>query len=278
MPTTLRHLIADDRRGALTPDARGFSSFVDDDRATELRSEARFDGWYGSFYDRVIMHPRLRSLIGLVLWGRRASIRHLDPLIVDLMSTLPDARSSSDEDTDGSGDDGSGGSSSSSSTIIDLPAGGGTSLPLFARHGTSATIVECDLSAVMLERAIARWTLEAADVNALFVRCDAFELPFADDSADAVISLNGLHCMPDHGRFLASLRRVLKPGASAFITTMVATRSPRHRLVAAIAQRAGVLPGPLPTHMEVVALAAAAGFADCVALGGKGIEAFQLTA
>jgi len=257
VPTTLTELITDEQRRALKPDARGFSSFIADaDRPASQRSESHFDGWYGGFYDRVVMNPRLRRIIGLSLWGREAAIRHLDAIIDALIATLPEH--------DG--------------IVIDLPAGGGTALPLFAERQSTATIVECDLSATMLERAIARWTSEARGVNALFVRCDAYDLPFAEQCADAVVSFNGLHCMPSHDGFLTSLRRLLRPGASAFITTMVATRSPRHRAVAAIARRMGVLPGPLPTHDEIVALAKAAGFASCASLGGRGIEAFQLTA
>ncbi|MBC7644813.1 MAG: methyltransferase domain-containing protein, partial [Thermoleophilia bacterium] len=101
--------------------------------------------------------------------------------------------------------------------------------------------------------------------------------PFAAHCADAVVSFNGLHCMPDHEGFLRSMRRILRPGASAFITTLVATRSPRHRAVAAMAQQMGILPSPPPTHDEVVARAAAAGFTSCTSLGGRGIAAFQLT-
>jgi SAM-dependent methyltransferase len=45
-----------------------------------------------------------------------------------------------------------------------------------------------------------------------FVQGDAQNLPFADGSLDVVINVEASHCYPDFTRFLAEVRRVLRPG------------------------------------------------------------------
>jgi ubiquinone/menaquinone biosynthesis C-methylase UbiE len=45
-----------------------------------------------------------------------------------------------------------------------------------------------------------------------FVQGDAGNLPFADESFDAVINVEASHCYPDFPRFLTEVARVLRPG------------------------------------------------------------------
>jgi ubiquinone/menaquinone biosynthesis C-methylase UbiE len=45
-----------------------------------------------------------------------------------------------------------------------------------------------------------------------FVPGDAENLPFPDQSFDAVINIESSHCYPDFPRFLAEVARVLRPG------------------------------------------------------------------
>ena len=45
-----------------------------------------------------------------------------------------------------------------------------------------------------------------------FVQGDAQNLPFPDNSFDAVINVEASHCYPDFPRFLSEVARVLKPG------------------------------------------------------------------
>ena len=45
-----------------------------------------------------------------------------------------------------------------------------------------------------------------------FVQGDAENLPFPDNSFDAVVNVEASHCYPDFPRFLAEAARVLKPG------------------------------------------------------------------
>lgn len=48
--------------------------------------------------------------------------------------------------------------------------------------------------------------------NLTFEVADAMSLPYADDSFDAVIIANALHIVPDPGRVLREIDRVLRPG------------------------------------------------------------------
>jgi SAM-dependent methyltransferase len=48
--------------------------------------------------------------------------------------------------------------------------------------------------------------------NLEFVQGDAENLPFADQSFDAVINVEASHCYPNFPRFLAEVARVLRPG------------------------------------------------------------------
>jgi ubiquinone/menaquinone biosynthesis C-methylase UbiE len=45
-----------------------------------------------------------------------------------------------------------------------------------------------------------------------FVHGSAEELPFADQSFDAVVNVEASHCYPELPRFLAEVARVLRPG------------------------------------------------------------------
>ena len=48
--------------------------------------------------------------------------------------------------------------------------------------------------------------------NLTFEVADAMNLPYADDSFDAVIIANALHIVPDPGKVLRGIARVLRPG------------------------------------------------------------------
>jgi ubiquinone/menaquinone biosynthesis C-methylase UbiE len=57
-----------------------------------------------------------------------------------------------------------------------------------------------------------------------FVQGDAENLPFADQSFDAVINIEASHCYPRFPRFLAEVARVLRPGGHFLYTDL----RPRH--------------------------------------------------
>lgn len=67
-----------------------------------------------------------------------------------------------------------------------------------------------DLSPGMLDRA--RTNAAALAVDAKFVRATAVDLPYADDTFDAVVTRGVLHHLHDVSAALAEWRRVVKPG------------------------------------------------------------------
>lgn len=93
--------------------------------------------------------------------------------------------------------------------ILDLAAGTGTSTEPFAKLGADA--VACDFSLGMLKVGKKR----LPHLN--FVAGDALNLPFADNSFDAVTISFGLRNVADTKRALQELYRVTKPGGRMVI-------------------------------------------------------------
>jgi SAM-dependent methyltransferase len=81
-----------------------------------------------------------------------------------------------------------------------------------------------DLSPGMVEAARHRVTASSAVELADARVADAQELPFGDDAFDVVIANHMLYHLPDPGRAVTELARVLRPGG----TLVAATNGPRH--------------------------------------------------
>jgi ubiquinone/menaquinone biosynthesis C-methylase UbiE len=71
-----------------------------------------------------------------------------------------------------------------------------------------ASYVGLDLNPTGIEFCRSRHKLDGLE----FEQGDAQELPFADESFDAVINIESSHLYPRFPRFLAEVERVLKPG------------------------------------------------------------------
>jgi demethylmenaquinone methyltransferase / 2-methoxy-6-polyprenyl-1,4-benzoquinol methylase len=94
-------------------------------------------------------------------------------------------------------------------TVLDLAAGTGTSSEPLADAGVR--VVPCDLSLGMLGVGKRRRP------DLAFVAGNALQLPFADESFDAVTMSFGLRNVPDVPAALAELLRVTKPGGRLVI-------------------------------------------------------------
>lgn len=94
-------------------------------------------------------------------------------------------------------------------SILDLAAGTGTSSAALARSG--AAVVACDLSEGMLE--VGRQKHPGLE----FVQGDAMNLPFPDDSFDAVTISYGLRNVEDPRLAIREMLRVTKPGGQLLI-------------------------------------------------------------
>ena len=95
--------------------------------------------------------------------------------------------------------------------LLEVPVGTGVlTMPLYASLPESE-ITCLDYSADMMENAQKRAkALVLSNVD--FVQGDVGALPFADESFDLVLSLNGFHAFPDKDRAFSETCRVLKPG------------------------------------------------------------------
>src|SRR4029078_1212743 len=92
--------------------------------------------------------------------------------------------------------------------VLDVATGSGNAALAAARRGCEA--VGVDYVPALLERGRGRAEAERLDVR--FVGGDAENLPFADGSFDAVLSIYGVMFAPDHRRAAGELVRVCRPG------------------------------------------------------------------
>ncbi len=97
--------------------------------------------------------------------------------------------------------------------ILDVPVGTGVlTCPKYARM-KDAQITCLDYSADMMALARARFRTAGIE-NVQFLQGDVGNLPFADESFDIVLSMNGFHAFPDKDAAFREIKRVLKKGGS----------------------------------------------------------------
>ncbi|QNA87767.1 class I SAM-dependent methyltransferase [Massilia sp. Dwa41.01b] len=92
--------------------------------------------------------------------------------------------------------------------VLDVAAGNGNATLAAARR--FARVTSTDYVPALLEKGRQRAAAEGLDVQ--FQVADAENLPFADDSFDAVLSTFGVMFAPDQMRCASELMRVVRPG------------------------------------------------------------------
>ncbi|MCW2570684.1 MAG: Methyltransferase type 11 [Frankiales bacterium] len=104
--------------------------------------------------------------------------------------------------------------------VLDMGCGGGRHAFELYRRG--AQVVALDLDAAELKDVAGMFAALApevpADATAQAIRGSAYELPFADASFDKIIAAEILEHLPEDGRAMAELARVLKPGGAIAVT------------------------------------------------------------
>jgi SAM-dependent methyltransferase len=109
--------------------------------------------------------------------------------------------------------------------VLDVACGTGTFSRDFARSvGPDGLAVGIDVSQTMLARAVAD-TRRAGLDQVAYVRGDAQELPFRDQSFDAVCCFAAIHLFADPTRALDRMTAVLTPGGRIALFTSVRARS-----------------------------------------------------
>ena len=158
-------------------------------RHDEIRRSYKALGGMGTLYDGIITRSTLLGkVMDSLVWGldKELAARWVE----DALSPIP---------ADFAG------------RLLEVPVGTGVlTMPLYAALPQAA--VTClDYSADMMAHAQKRAAaLGLANVD--FVQGDVGALPFADESLDLVLSLNGFHAFPDKGAAFRETCRVLKRG------------------------------------------------------------------
>lgn len=103
-------------------------------------------------------------------------------------------------------------------TAADLGFGGGVGLRmLLDAVGPTGRVHGVDVSRTMLERARVRFADEWAVGRLELTAGSLAALPLADDSVDAVITVNTFYFLDDAGPALREIARVLRPGGRVVI-------------------------------------------------------------
>jgi SAM-dependent methyltransferase len=109
--------------------------------------------------------------------------------------------------------------------VLDVACGTGNFTRDFARSvGPDGLVVGIDVSPTMLARAVDD-TRRAGLDQVAYVRGDAQELPFRDNSFDAVCCFAAIHLFADPVRALDRMTAVLTPGGRIAVFTSVRARS-----------------------------------------------------
>jgi ubiquinone/menaquinone biosynthesis C-methylase UbiE len=95
--------------------------------------------------------------------------------------------------------------------VLDIGCGHGILLERVLERFRPARTVGCDLSSVLCVRATSR------NPKAIIVQADAEDLPFATDAFDHVFMVEVLEHLPDVGKALREVRRILRAGGTFLV-------------------------------------------------------------
>ncbi|MDP7739005.1 class I SAM-dependent methyltransferase [Mycobacterium paragordonae] len=111
----------------------------------------------------------------------------------------------------------------SATRLLDVACGPGNfTAPLAAQLSTGSLAVGFDISEPMLTRAVQ----DNSGPRTCYVRGDARELPFGDETFDAVCCFGALYLIPEPFRVAQEMIRVLRPGGRIAILTSYAGQPP----------------------------------------------------
>jgi ubiquinone/menaquinone biosynthesis C-methylase UbiE len=248
----LPDLLRAEPRRRLRDEGRGVLSVL----PPEEGHAGRFEGLYGGLYDHAIQSDTIRRLAPLA-YGDPGPIGDLDSFVVRVATQTQPAKSGRPP------------------VLLDVPVGGGTLLPRLWRRGFRGRVIASDLGTAMLDRSAQ--IAERVPLDIALLRADAQDLPLKANTVDAVVSLNGLHVMPDPQAFVDELGRVVRRRGRLFLVTLVSRGNLRSDAILRVGRIAGIIPTPPPTRETLLRWLADAGFASQVPLGGTGLMGIAAT-
>ena len=147
--------------------------------------------------------------------------------------------------------------------VLDVGCGVGVT-PVKLVEQLNCRIVGVDLEPKMIFRAKMRARRAEMAAQTAYLPASALQLPFNNNSFDAVIAESVLSFVPDKEQALAEMIRVLKPGCVVAFTEAIWLRAPEPEQIAVLSRAAGLPAGLLQNH-EWEALLQAANLTDIVA-------------
>lgn len=112
-----------------------------------------------------------------------------------------------------------------SGRVLEVGIGTGLNLP---HYGDGVRLTGLERAPGMLDAA--RGRAQELGLEVTLVDGDAMELPFGDNTFDAVVCAFVLCCVPDERRGIAEMLRVLRPGGDLLLADHVAASNPIVRL------------------------------------------------
>jgi SAM-dependent methyltransferase len=141
--------------------------------------------------------------------------------------------------------------------VLDVPCGGGVALRGLA-PGQGVDYVAVDIAPAMLDRTAAAAARRGVLDQVTRREADIGHLPFPDEDFDLVLSLTGLHCVPDPHAAVLELGRVLRPGGVLAGSALLTDTGLRFTGLRVAGRVAGLL-GPSCSTSELIGWLAAAG-------------------
>lgn len=100
--------------------------------------------------------------------------------------------------------------------VLEVGCGKGGGASYISRYFKPKLMIGIDLSKEEIDFNIRHYR----DPGLSFKEGDALDLPFPDNSFDAVLNVESSHIYPDFDRFLSEVKRVLKPGGHFLFTDL----------------------------------------------------------
>lgn len=97
-------------------------------------------------------------------------------------------------------------------TVLDVGFGQGRTASVLLRDGHR--VIGVDASPTMVKQATARNRAACRDGRATLRHGDGITIPFADETADAAITVHTIYFMPDPAATFTDIARVLRPGGT----------------------------------------------------------------